>query len=47
MAENEQAVGPGQRQRGGVIFDVDGTLLDTNYLQIATRERRAPASLRS
>jgi HAD superfamily hydrolase (TIGR01509 family) len=35
MAENEQAVGPGQRQRGGVIFDVDGTLLDTNYLQIA------------
>jgi phosphoglycolate phosphatase-like HAD superfamily hydrolase len=24
-----------QRRRGGVIFDVDGTLLDTNYLHVA------------
>jgi HAD superfamily hydrolase (TIGR01549 family) len=24
-----------RRRRGGVLFDVDGTLLDTNYLQIA------------
>jgi HAD superfamily hydrolase (TIGR01549 family) len=26
---------PDERSGGGVIFDVDGTLLDTNYLQVA------------
>jgi phosphoglycolate phosphatase-like HAD superfamily hydrolase len=35
---------PRQRHRGGVLFDVDGTLLDTNYLHVvawweAFRER--------
>ena len=35
---------PSQRNRGGVLFDVDGTLLDTNYLHVvawweAFRER--------
>ena len=25
----------GQPRNGGVIFDVDGTLLDTNYLHVA------------
>ncbi len=40
-----EAPAPGRDQpRGGVIFDVDGTLLDTNYLHVtawwqAFRER--------
>ena len=39
-----QPMTPRQRRRGGVLFDVDGTLLDTNYLHVvawweAFRER--------
>jgi HAD superfamily hydrolase (TIGR01509 family) len=35
MAAASQATGTGQPVSGGVIFDVDGTLLDTNYLHVA------------
>jgi HAD superfamily hydrolase (TIGR01509 family) len=35
MAAASQATGTGEPVSGGVIFDVDGTLLDTNYLHVA------------